>query len=85
MQRLGTHQLLYVKGRLVRMVEVAVAVIVKDGRVLIAQRREDDGLPVEREFPGGKVEEGETPEECLVKHAGRKQLNAALLISLPAD
>ncbi|WP_051275825.1 (deoxy)nucleoside triphosphate pyrophosphohydrolase [Desulfovirgula thermocuniculi] len=49
------------------MVEVAAAVIVKNGRVLIAQRREDDKLPLKWEFPGGKVEAGETPEECLVR------------------
>ncbi len=45
---------------------VAAAVIEKDGKVLIARRRGGvlDGL---WEFPGGKIEPGETPEVCLVR------------------
>ena len=47
-------------------VKVTAAVIERDGRFLIAQRRPDDGsLGGLWEFPGGTVEAGETPEDCL--------------------
>ncbi len=46
-------------------VEVVGAVIVKDGKVLCAQRGPDGDLPHKWEFPGGKVEPGETPQEAL--------------------
>lgn len=45
--------------------QVTAAVIEKDGKILIAQRRKGRTLGGRWEFPGGKVEPGETPEECL--------------------
>lgn len=45
--------------------QVTAAVIEKDGKVLIAQRRIGDALAGKWEFPGGKMEPGETPEACL--------------------
>ena len=45
----------------------ACALVDADGRVLIAQRPEGKQLAGMWEFPGGKVEPGETPEECLVR------------------
>ncbi len=45
----------------------AVALIDVDGRVLLAQRPEGKSLAGLWEFPGGKVEEGETPEEALIR------------------
>lgn len=45
----------------------AAALIDSDGRVLIAQRPEGKQLAGLWEFPGGKVEPGETPEECLIR------------------
>lgn len=47
------------------MKKVTAAVIEKDGRILIAQRKAGDKLAGKWEFPGGKMEPGETPEECL--------------------
>ncbi len=41
------------------------AVIERDGRVLICRRTEHDPHPLKWEFPGGKVENGETPERAL--------------------
>ncbi len=46
---------------------VACALVDADGRVLIAQRPEGKQLAGLWEFPGGKVEPGETPEDCLVR------------------
>jgi len=44
---------------------VVAAVMEKDGRVLIAQRRKGGRLGEKWEFPGGKVEPGEEPEQAL--------------------
>ncbi len=44
---------------------VVAAVIERDGAFLIAQRRADDSFPGLWEFPGGKVDPGESPEEAL--------------------
>ena len=44
---------------------VTAAVIEKDGHVLIAKRRQGSRFAGKWEFPGGKLEKGETPEQCL--------------------
>lgn len=46
---------------------VTAAVIEKDGRILIARRKKGDHLANKWEFPGGKLEPGETPEEGLAR------------------
>lgn len=46
---------------------VAAALIDRDGRVLVQQRPEGKALAGLWEFPGGKVEPGETPEAALVR------------------
>ncbi len=45
----------------------ACALVDTDGRILLAQRPEGKTLAGLWEFPGGKVEAGETPEETLVR------------------
>lgn len=45
----------------------AVALIDPDGRVLLAQRPEGKSLAGLWEFPGGKVDPGETPEQALIR------------------
>ncbi len=45
----------------------AVALIDADGRVLIAQRPEGKAMAGLWEFPGGKFEPGESPEDCLIR------------------
>jgi len=46
---------------------VAAAVIIRNGRVLLTRRAEGQHLAGLWEFPGGKLEEGESPEEALVR------------------
>ena len=49
------------------MVEVAAAIMLKADRVLIARRRAGLRHAGKWEFPGGKIESGETPQQCLVR------------------
>lgn len=45
----------------------AAALVDVDGRVLLCQRPQGKQLAGLWEFPGGKVEAGETPEDCLIR------------------
>lgn len=45
----------------------AVALIDRDGRILLAQRPEGKSMAGLWEFPGGKIEAGETPEVALIR------------------
>ncbi|MDW7650207.1 MAG: 8-oxo-dGTP diphosphatase MutT [Bacillota bacterium] len=47
------------------MKQVTAAIWIRDGKVFIAKRPAGDKLQDKWEFPGGKLEVGETPEECL--------------------
>ncbi len=47
------------------MITVTAAIIEKDGRILAAKRKQGLHLAGYWEFPGGKLEDGEQPEECL--------------------
>ena len=46
-------------------VSVTAAIIVRDEKILIAQRHPTEQMAGLWEFPGGKIEAGETPEACL--------------------
>jgi len=48
-------------------IDVAIAVVVRAGRILICQRKPSDTFGGFWEFPGGKCEGGESPEACLVR------------------
>lgn len=47
------------------MVNVAAAIIINDSKILIAKRPASKFLGGYWEFPGGKIEAGESPENCL--------------------
>ena len=49
------------------MLIVAAAIIINQNKVLIAQREEGSNMEFKWEFPGGKIEENETPEQCLIR------------------
>jgi 8-oxo-dGTP diphosphatase len=55
------------EGKLPLLLVAACALIDADGRVLLAQRPEGKSLAGFWEFPGGKVEPGETPEETVIR------------------
>ena len=51
-----------------KIIRVTAAILEKDGKILIAKRKTGDELFAGLwEFPGGKVEEGETPEKCMAR------------------
>ena len=49
-----------------KILRVVAAIIEKNGRILIAQRLKGEFAGL-WEFPGGKIEEGETPEQALIR------------------
>lgn len=48
-------------------IEVVAGLIVRGGRLLVCQRKRDASFPLKWEFPGGKVEVGESHEEALLR------------------
>ncbi len=51
---------------------VAAAIIEHDGKILLAKRKVDVPYPLLWEFPGGKVEPGEDPKDCVVREIGEE-------------
>jgi 8-oxo-dGTP diphosphatase len=49
------------------MLQVVAGILERDGRILIGQRKPGQSHPLQWEFPGGKVEPGETPEQALAR------------------
>jgi 8-oxo-dGTP diphosphatase len=60
--------------------EVTAGIIVKDNKVLIARRAPSEKLAGKWEFPGGKIEEHETPEECLAREL-KEELNITVNVA----
>jgi mutator protein MutT len=65
-------------------VEVAIALVHHDGRLLIGRRPEGVHLAGLWEFPGGKVEPGETPAQCLVREL-REEMGIEVEVATPYD
>ncbi len=65
-------------------VEVACAIIEKDGLVLAVQRSESMSFPLKWEFPGGKLEPRETAFACLKREIIEElSIHVALDVALP--
>ena len=62
------------------MKRVTAAIIEKNGKILVTQRPGSDKLGLKWEFPGGKIEQGETPEQCLVREI-KEELNLDIKIT----
>ncbi len=60
-------------------IEVAAAVLFRQGRLLITQRLPGSHLPGLWEFPGGKRKPGESIRECLVREI-REELNIGVVV-----
>jgi len=61
---------------------VAAVIERRDRRLLIGQRRRSDTSPLKWEFPGGKVEAGETPEKALAREL-KEELGVVLQRCMP--
>lgn len=64
------------------LIDVVAAVIVRDGRYLAARRRAELRAGGLWEFPGGKVEPGETAGEALVREI-REELGVGIRVTAP--
>jgi 8-oxo-dGTP diphosphatase len=62
-----------------KQIHVVGAVIVNEGKILCAQRGENQSLSLKWEFPGGKIEAGETSQEAL-KREILEEMNCTIKI-----
>ncbi len=60
--------------------EVTAAIIRQNGKILICQRPADKNCGLLWEFPGGKIEAGETGEQCIVREC-KEELGITLTVS----
>jgi len=58
-------------------IHVSCGIIERDGLILSAQRSFSMSMPLKWEFPGGKIDDGETPQNCLIR-----ELNEELGITI---
>ena len=63
-----------------KIIKVVGAILIKEGRILCAQRGGEKSLPYLWEFPGGKIEQGETPHQALIR-----ELSEELLIEVELE
>lgn len=65
-------------------IDVAIAIVCHEGQVLICLRKHNDHLGNFWEFPGGKVEAGETSQQCVVRELREEiQVEAEVIAPLP--
>lgn len=63
------------------MIDVVAAILENQhGKILIARRKQGKNLAGYWEFPGGKIESGETPQECLIRELN-EEMNLTIEIS----
>lgn len=66
-QKTGCIQKNESRNERIALLKVAAAIIIKDGLILAARKKAGLHLAGYWEFPGGKIEPGETPEGCLCR------------------
>ena len=66
------------------MLVVAAAVAEREGRLMLCQRRPDSHNALKWEFPGGKLEPGESPEEALAREL-REELDIRVVVGRARD
>ena len=59
--------------------QIAAGIIIHNGKVLLAQRKKGKDLEFKWELPGGKLEEGETLQECLCREL-IEELNLKVIV-----
>ena len=60
-------------------IEVTAAIFRRNGRIFLCRRGEGGSCATLWEFPGGKIEQGETPEECLIREC-REELQIDIAV-----
>jgi 8-oxo-dGTP diphosphatase len=65
---------------MVGIIKVTCAIIENESRILVVQRSSTMSLPLKWEFPGGKIEYGESAEECIVREI-KEELNIDIDVS----
>jgi 8-oxo-dGTP diphosphatase len=61
------------------MIDVTCAIILFENKILVTQRSDKMNLPLKWEFPGGKIEQNETPEDCLQREI-KEEINIEIEI-----
>lgn len=61
-------------------IRVACAIININEKILVVQRSESMSLPLKWEFPGGKIEENESEEDCILREI-KEELNINIQVS----
>ncbi|KML31515.1 MULTISPECIES: (deoxy)nucleoside triphosphate pyrophosphohydrolase [Rossellomorea] len=61
-------------------IHVVGAVIFRDGKILCAQRGNDKSLPLLWEFPGGKIEKGETAKQALLREI-QEEMKVSIVVN----
>ena len=79
-----SHEACSMRATLTSMVQVVAAVLMRDGKILIGQRKRTGRHPLKWEFPGGKVEPGEDPRAALAREL-REELNVEAVIGEELD
>lgn len=65
-------------------VHAVAGILLDEGRVLLTQRAEGQSFPRMWEFPGGKVEPGESPEEALIREF-HEEVGITIAAPVPYD
>lgn len=65
-------------------IQVTCAIIQSDGKILAVQRSEAMSLPLKWEFPGGKIDLGETAEKCLLREI-KEELNIDIALNISPE